>query len=62
MSRSLTNEFKKLDVGKRTVTLSVTLATMTMVDEENDDGEKTGNGILVFQDEEADDSSSDDSL
>ena len=62
MSRSLSNEFKKLDVSKRTVTLSVTVASMTMVDEEDEEGEKTGKGILVFQDEAEDDSSSDDSL
>ena len=33
-----------------------------MVDEEDEEGEKTGKGILVFQDEAEDDSSSDDSL
>ena len=55
MSRSLSNEFKKLDVQKRTATLSVTVSSMTMANHA-----ETGESVLSFQDAEEDDSSSSD--
>ena len=57
MSRSLSNEFKKLDVQKRTATLGVTVSSMTMANHA-----ETGESVLAFQDAEEDDSSSDDSV